>query len=245
MKVRETLSGSFKMLREKPIFLLPLIIPLVLSVSDIRLRLYVPAFKDSPAFFALSIIVTVLSVLAGGMYPSMVRDHIEKMELSFKDSFRFSYHKFWSLLGAVLLAVFVIVAVIYAIAIPSALLLIYTQNSAVMIDTMITVMIVFFLIGPFFYYICPAIMMDDMKAVAGLKRSIEVGKKNYLFTLIIFSIPTAIMYAVSKIFIELPVRLGATSYISILSLLISLIIDLFMMTWMIIMMSYTYYKIRS
>jgi hypothetical protein len=198
-----------------------------------------------PAFSILYIIVMVLYLLVYGMYPSMVRDHIEKMELSLKDSLRFSYHKFWSLLGAILLAALIIVAIILAMTIPSTLLLVYTQNPALIIGMIIAGMIVALLISVFFYYIYPVIIMDDMKAVAGLRRSIEAGKENYLFTLIIFLIPTAIIYAIYGIFIGLPMHLGAAIYISILSLVIGSIIVLFITTWIAIMMPYAYYNIRT
>ena len=138
----------------------------------------------------------------------------------FTVSLRFSYHKFWSLLGATLLAALVIVAVILVITIPSTLLLVYTQNPAVMIAVGIVNMIVILLIDVFFVYIYPAIIMDNMKAVAGFRKSIEVAKKNYLFTLLIFLIPTiiinAIINAVYGIFMGLPMYLGAAIYIFIL-----------------------------
>jgi hypothetical protein len=261
MKVREALSGSFKILREKPIFLLPMIILVVLSGIILELytlagiNLLAPKTMGTlptwfvPAISLLSIIISVLSLLIYGMYPSMVKNYIEKMELSFKDSFRFSYHKFWSLLGAILLAGLVVAAVILAIAIPSSLLFAYTQNPAtivgMLIGTLIVEVTIALLIGLFFYYMIPAIIMDDMKAVAGLRRSIEVAKKNYLFTLIISLIPTAIIYAIYGVFIGLPMRLGATISTSILSLVIGSIIVLFITTWIAIIMSYAYYNIRS
>jgi hypothetical protein len=258
MKVREALSSSFKMLREKPIFLLPMIIVVVLSGT--MLGLYTLAGFNLlasetmvgtlptwffPVISVLLIIISVLSLLIYGMYPSMVRDHIETRVLSLKDSLRFSYHKFWSLLGATLLAALVIVAVILAITIPSTLLLVYTQNPAVMIGMIIAGMIVALLIGVFFYYTIPVIIMDDMRAVAGIGRSIKMAKKNYLFTLIIFLIPTAIIYAIYGVFIGLPMHLGAAIYISILSLVIGSIIVLFITTWIAIMMPYAYYNIRT
>ncbi|RZN67454.1 MAG: hypothetical protein EF807_07615, partial [Candidatus Methanolliviera hydrocarbonicum] len=231
MKVREALSGSFKILRGKPIFLLPMIIVVVLLGTLLGLYAlagFNPLVPETmvgtlptwffPAFSVFPIIMTVLSLLIYGMYPSMVRDHIEKRELNLKDSLRFSYHKFWSLLGANLLAGLVMVAVILVITIPSTLLHVYTQNPAVMIGMMIAIMIVALLIGVFFYYIYPAIIMDNMKAVAGFRKSIEVAKKNYLFTLLIFLIPTAISSAVYGIFMGLPMYLGAAIYIFILSL---------------------------
>jgi hypothetical protein len=81
--------------------------------------------------------------------------------------------------------------------------------------------------------------------VAGFRRSIEVAKKNYLFTLLIALIPTAISYAVYGIFMGLPMYLGAAIYIFILSLVIGSIITLFVMTWVAIIGPYAYYNIRT
>jgi hypothetical protein len=167
----------------------------------------------------------VLSPLIYGMYPSMVRDHIEKRELNLKDSLRFSYHKFWSLLGANLLAYLVMVAVILVITIPSTLLC-----------RIIAMIVVAAVPAVFFCYIEPAIIMDNMKAMAGFRKSIEVAKKNYLFTLPIVLIPTAIEYAVYGIFIGVQMYMGDAIYISILSLAIGSIITLFVTTWEAIMM---------
>ena len=258
MKVREALSGSFKILREKPIFLLPMIIVVVLLGTMLGLYAlagFNPLVPETmvgtlptwflPAFSLLSIIMMVLSLLIYGMYPSMIRDHIEKRELNLKDSLRFSYHKFWSLLGAYLLTGLAIVAVALVIAIPSTLLLVYTENPAVMIGMIIAMFVVAYLITVFFYYINPAIIMDNMGAVAGFRKSIEVAKKNYLFTLLIFLISTAIGYAVYGIFMGLPMYLGAAIYIFILSLVIGLIIVLFIGTWVVIIGPYAYYNIRT
>jgi len=258
VKVREALSGSFKILRGKPIFLVPMII--VGALSGIMLELYTLAGINPlvpktlvgtlptwflPAFSVLWVIMMVLYLLVGGMYPSMARDHIEKRELSLKNSLRFSYHKFWSLLGATLLMVLSIVAVTLAITIPFTLLFVYIQNPAAIIGTIVIEVIVALLISVFFYYIIPAMIMDDMKAVGGFRKSIEVSKKNYLFTLLIALIPAAIIYAVYGVFMGLPMYLGAASYISTLSLIIGSIVVLFITTWTAIMMPYAYYKIRT
>ncbi|VUT24306.1 MAG: hypothetical protein MASP_00443 [Candidatus Methanolliviera sp. GoM_asphalt] len=245
MKAREALFGSFKILGEKPIFLLPMIIVVVLSAVFNLLALGTLPTWFLPAFFVLYAIMIVLDLLVYGMYPSMVRDHIEKRELNLKDSLHFSYHKFWSLLGAILLAALVIVAVILAITIPLTLLFVYTQSPAAIIGMIIAMIIVAVLLTVFFYYIIPAILMDDMKAVAGFRRSIEVTKKNYLFTLLIILIPTAIIYAIYGVFIGLPMYLGAANYISTLLMVIGSIVVLFITTWIAITMNYAYYNIRT
>ena len=275
MMVREVLFGSFRLLKERPVFLLPTIILAALSYAVLGLivlaffSVYGPGISlvqlippvplvfilgtlmgtlsswYLPAIFVSSIIFLVVSPLISGMYPSMVRDHMEKRELSLRNSLRFSYHKFWSLFCAFLPVVLATVAIVLAITISLASLLLHTQHPAVMIGTMITGMIVGPLIGVFFYYIHPAIIMDDMKAVAGFRRSFKVAKKNYPFTLSIFLIPAAISFAVYRIFIGLPLCLGAVSYICILSLILGSISALVITVWAEIMIAYAYYNMRT
>ena len=277
MKVKEALFGSFKMLKEKPKFVLPMILPLILGVGIVGLTLAagvpitgVPISTSTstegvciststeetyyvstppgwylPSVFVLMILIFVFSILVYGMYPLMVKDHIEKKELNFKTSFLFACHKFWSLLGALLLAILIIIAISIAI---SFAVIAPSMSSNIPIGVIIGVIveiIVIFLIAVFFYYIPPAIILDDLKAIEGFGRSWEVGKKNYLFTLLIYLIPSLIGGVIYGILIGLPAYLGAgISYIFIL-LISYAIIGLFIGTWTVIIQSYAYYGLRS
>jgi len=179
MKVKEALFGSLKMLKEKPKFVLPMILPLILGVGIGGLTLAagfsitgVPISTSTtgeavappgwylPSMFVLMILIFVVSILVYGMYPSMVKDHIEKKELNLKTSFLFACHKFWSLLGASLLVILIIfgicLAISFAVIVPLTL---SNDPIATTIGTII-MMIVMSLIIVFFYYIPPAIIMD-------------------------------------------------------------------------------------
>jgi hypothetical protein len=263
MKVKEALFGSFKMLKEKPKFVLPMILPIILGAGILELTLAtgvpitgVPISTSTTgeavappewylAMFVLMILIFVVSILVYGMYPSMVKDHIEKKELNLKTSFLFACHKFWSLLGASLLAILIIFGI--CLAIGFAVIVPLTLSNIPIATTIGTIieMIVGFLIIVFFYYIFPAIIMDDLKAFEGIGKSWETGKKNYLFTLLICLIPGLINGVIYGLLIGLPAYLGAgIRYISILSILYS-IIGLFIGTWMVIIQSYAYYGLRA
>jgi hypothetical protein len=182
------------------------------------------------------ILISVVSILVYGMYPSMVKDHIEKKELNLKTSFLFACHKFWSLLGASLLVILILSGISSAIGISLAVLF-YTISldlpiaEAVEISGAIIMMIVFPFIVVFFHYISSAIIMDDLKAVEGFGRSWKVGKKNYLFTLLICLVPVLIGYVIYGLSIGLPfyylgVEMGDTTFYAVTSLFYRLLIGL-------------------
>lgn len=255
MKVKEAFLESFGMLKERPKFVLPMIAPLVLGmgilgltfVSGVPITGVIPTGAVAPpgwylpVVLALAVIASVLSVLIYGMYPSMVKDRLEKRELNFKESFHFAYHKFWSMLGANLLAVVILMAIMMAIIIPFA----FTGSSvAITIGTIVGIAVIF-LISVLFYYITPAIIMDDLKALAGFSKSWETGKKNYLFTLLILLIPSLIIGALYGLLIGLPTSLGlGTGYL--LGLMIPYaVITIFVSTWMYIIMAYAYNGLKA
>jgi cytochrome bd-type quinol oxidase subunit 2 len=67
------------------------------------------------ASFGLAIVLFIFGVVVGifilGMYPFMVKDYLEKKEISLKEAFFFSCHKFGSLLGVSLLVGLIIVLI--------------------------------------------------------------------------------------------------------------------------------------
>ena len=178
MKVKEALLESFGMLKERPKFVLPMIAPLVLGMGILGLTFLMtgviptgagasPGWYLVPVVLALAVVAPVLSVLFLGMYPSIVKDRLEKRELNFKESFHLAYHKFGSMLGATLLAGVIPMAIMMAIIIPFA----FTGSSFAIVRGTIVGIPVIFLILPLFYYIIPAIIMDDLKALAGFSKS--------------------------------------------------------------------------
>jgi len=132
-------------------------------------------------------------------------------------------------------------AIMMAIIIPFA----FTGSSvAITIGTIVGIAVIF-LISVLFYYITPAIIMDDLKALAGFSKSWETGKKNYLFTLLILLIPILIMGVLYGLLIGLPTSLGlGTGYL--LGLMIPYaVITIFVSTWMYIIMAYAYNGLKA
>jgi K+-sensing histidine kinase KdpD len=179
------------------------------------------------------------------MYPSMVRDHIDEKELNLKDSLRFSYHKFWSLLGAYLLAGLAIIAAALLIGVPLGLLFSRTNSPVVMLGVIIAAAIAAVLVAAIFCYTCPAIIMEDVRAMQGLERSIEIARENYSFTLSIFLIAAVITCAIDGIFVGLPIFLGVEYYTPILLSILYFPIALLITTWMAIIFPYAYHEIRT
>lgn len=244
MKVKEVLSNSWGILRREPKFLLPMIIVTVLSSAIFWLRR--DPFENFLLIFILPMIGIIVSVLVYGMYPSMVRDYLEKEEIDFRDSLHFSYHKFWSLIGASILAGIVLFAVITPI---SLLLSIAEMLFHISILSALIRIIVGLLILAFFYYLFAAIIMDDLKAFSGFEGSIKVAKDNYLFTLLILLVPAVILLVVAIPFIVYPLGMPAglrmANHIPILLLVLYFIIALFIETWASIIACYAYYNLSK
>jgi hypothetical protein len=200
-----------------------------------------------PGVLALTVVVFVVSVFIYGMYPSMVKDRIEKKELNFKNSFLFACHKFWSLFGAYLNTTLIMSAAVGAIAgaVVSLLILLKTPTVAFFIVMITIIMIAVFLIGVFFFYLFPAIIMDDLRAFIGLDKSLWTGKNNYLFTLLIFLIPGLIGVASHFLLIWLPTYLGIGTGYSLVLLIPYAVISLFVSTWMYIMSAYAYNSVKA
>jgi hypothetical protein len=256
MKAGEVLVESFRMLRERPKFVLPMLMPTILGMGILGLALVaqvpisvVPAEEAAvspswylPSMLVLSAVVFVIGVLAYGMYPSMVRDRREGRELNLKESFHLSYRRFWSLLGASLLVMIIVLAITLVASFAVVPLAMYGSTIAVVAGSVIEGMVVF-LISILFYYIPPAIIMDELKAVESIRRSWEIGKRNYLFTLLIILVPTLISGILSSILMGLPAALG--SEYALILLIPYAIVSLFISTWMGIIPCYAYYGFRA
>lgn len=244
MKVKEALSNSWGILIREPNFFLPMIIVTGLSSAVLWLRR--GPFENFLLIFILQMIGIIVSVLVYGMYPSMVRDYLEKEEIDFIDSLHFSYHKFWSLIGALIPAGIVLFAVITPI---SLLLSIAEMLFHISILSTSIRIIVGILILAFFYYLFAAIIMDDLKAFSGFERSIKVAKDNYLFTLLILLVPAVILLVVaipSIVYaLGMPADLRMANHIPILLLVLYFIIALFIETWASIIACYAYYNLSK
>jgi membrane-anchored glycerophosphoryl diester phosphodiesterase (GDPDase) len=256
METREVLAESFRMLRERPKFVLPMLIPTILGMGILSLTIaaqipisgipaeeaMIPPSWYLPSMLMLSIVVFIISVLMYGMYPSMVRDRRENRELNLKESLHLSHLRFWSLLGASLLTTIITSAIAVAISFVVVPLIMSGSTRAVVAGNMIEGVVVF-LISILFCYAPPAIIMDELKAVESIRRSWEIGKKNYLFTLLIMAVPALISSILSSILMGLPTALNL-DYVLIL-LIPYAIISLFLSAWTIIIPCYAYYDLRS
>jgi hypothetical protein len=250
MKVKEILFNSFRILKEKPKFLLPYLIVLILIgvlwqlIALPDLKIIEPEVGSEiftwyvASISILGVITFVIAILALGMYPSMVKNYMEKKEINLKESLRFSYYKFFSLLGVSLLIGLIIVAIekVFEIIPFEALDILAFPIERIAKE------IVRCSVLAFFFYLPPTIVMENVLAWKGIKKSVGVAKRNYPFTFLILLIPTIIWLAAGRILFRFRAYLGVnTNYI----LLIPLIISLFIGTWIMIIMSYAYYKLRG
>jgi hypothetical protein len=168
----------------------------------------------------------------------MVKDYLEKKEISLKEAFFFSCHKFDSLLGVCLLVGLIIFPIRMG----------WLSFLGLCPTIIITAGgIVECLIGVLFCYSASVIIMDNVGAWKGIKKSMGVAKRNYFVTFLILLIPVIPRTATTEV--SWGVRLdslgvyleGAIGYIL---LLILSVIYLFIVTWVKIIIPYIYYNLR-
>ena len=174
----------------------------------------------------------VAGIFILGMYPFMVKDYLEKKEISFKEAFSFSRHKFGSLLGAYLFVGLIIVLINMVSFSFMPLFPIIVNTVRGIVECLILVL---------FCYSASAIIMDNVGAWEGIKKSVGVAKRNYPLTFLILLIPTIVGIALGEIVWEMHFGVSATIYEI---LLIVSVIYLFVGAWVKITIPYVYYNLK-
>jgi hypothetical protein len=154
--VGEVLSRSLRILSTRPLIMLPqliaLIPTLILNASS----------SLSPLRVIVSIVSFVLSLIASGAYPSLVKTVIEGGQPSVTEALGKAYHRFWTLLPASILVALIVVLGAIALVVPG---------------------IIF---ATWYAYTIPAIMLEEKGALQGMAASKAFGRDKKLSTFIIF-----------------------------------------------------------
>ncbi|MDY6986212.1 MAG: hypothetical protein SVE93_07445, partial [Candidatus Thermoplasmatota archaeon] len=103
--------------------------------------------------------------------------------------------------------------------------------------------VIIFLIMPFFYYIPPAIILDDLKAAQGFSKAVSAGGNNFVSTLAIIITPSILALLSIVLLIYLPIYLGVELYYVLSILMIPFIIlSILLSSWSMVAQSYAYIK---
>jgi hypothetical protein len=202
--VGEVVSRSAKMLSARPHIMLPQVILLVTSLATDVLS------SSNPLRTLVSILSVVLSLMASGAYPSMVKTVIDGGQPSVTEALGKAFHRFWALLAAAILVALIVLLGSIAFLVPG---------------------IIF---ATWYAYTIPAIMLEDKGALAGMSASKAFGRDKKWATFLIFLIVIVTALAVFAIDDALSLAshpLGQVVY-AILSVPLG--------AWISVILSYTY-----
>jgi len=141
--------------------------------------------------FAIGILI---SIALNGGFERVLYDAL-KGKARFETMLKVAKEKFWTILGANLLVLFIFLLIIGVLLAPIAILILASSFSGasflylfVIILTVILGLIVLVVTNIFFVFVNPAIVIDNLKAVDAVKRSFEVSRRKFLQIFLIFLI---------------------------------------------------------
>lgn len=247
MDAKEILLDSLHAVFEKPEAMIPIFFSMLLALPMLIWSFYAVSAPEalnwvhSIALFLYTIFIIIINVLIQGMYPSIATDAMNSSEIDLSGALSKAYHKFWSLLGAFALVMLIYVALSMVISLLVVALSNFGMVGAIAGGSVI--IIITFLIMPLFYYIPPAIILDDLKAVQGFSKSVSVGGSNFVSTLVIIITPSILALLSIVLLIYLPIYLGVALYYVLSILMIPFVIlAILFSSWGMVAQSYAYIK---
>jgi hypothetical protein len=184
----EVISRSAKILTSKPHIMLPQVILLVTTLATDALG---GSSSLSPLRVIISLASAVLTLIASGAYPSMVKTAIEGGQPSVTDALGKAFHKFWTLLVAAILVALIVVLGGIAFVVPG---------------------IIF---ATWYAYTIPAIMLENKGALEGMSASKAFGRDKKWNTFLIFlaiGLVGLVLLAVDSVFSLASSSLGEIVY---------------------------------
>ncbi len=183
--------------------LVPLAIPTLFSLllTVFQLEEFALSIGAAGAFAAFILIIAIfipLSIYASGAAISIVKDSI-RGRARLADAWRTAGRKFWSLLGASLLAGLIFAAVYFVgLLMPIVLMVVSASagNSLLLIASLAWMAIGFIalvIVSIFLGFTSYAVIISDTKAVEGLRTSWSLVKKNFWSVIILYILTFLIM----------------------------------------------------
>ncbi len=217
--VVEVLKGSFNLIRNKPIILLPQLIVLILFYLPDVIGEYLEANNIIPDPWSSLYILVPLILLAvvyalllliippivDAMYPLLVKDIIEGKEVDLKATFRAAEERILSIWGAMFLVSLIVFLGLIFFVIPGLIFLAW------------------------YYYTIPAIMLKNLGATEGMSASKDFAKDKKFKTFLLYSTPFFVIIILTDIY-------------PALSLIIDLGLILFLVIWIAVVPAYAYIR---
>ena len=223
--VVEVLKGSFNLIRDKPIILLPQFIVVILFylpniISDyIEINKIIPDPMSSLYVLVPLILFAVVYVLllliippiVEAMYPLLIKNILDGKEVDLKSTFSAAKKKVWSVLGAMFLMSLIVVIGLILFVIPGLIFLAW------------------------YYYTIPAIMLKDLGASEGMSASKDFAKDKKFKTFLLYSTPFFLIFLVAIIFQDV-YMMPAMGWV------VDFGIELFIAIWIAVTPAYAYIK---
>jgi len=203
----DVIFRSARILRDRPFLMVPQLIVLVPA-------LVVDLLTSSSPFNALGLTIGilsgVLSVIVTGAYPPLIKAALEGGQHSVTEALGKAYHRFWTLLGAGILVVLIVVLGLFALAVPGTIF------------------------ATWYAYTVPVIMLEGKGATEGMAASKAFGRDKKGSTFLIFL--TAGLVALLLFALESILSLGSR----LLGQLVFSVLDVPLGAWVAVMVTYTY-----
>ena len=171
INVGAVLGKATDLLRANPSIILIQVIPAIPSLIG---DLYSSSAIFNPVPLLTGIISAILGVIASGAYAPVVKEALTGQKLTIGEALGHAYNRFWSLLGAAILVVIIVVLGTIALIIPGII------------------------IATWYAYTTPAIMLENKGALAGMSASKAFGrdKKWSTFSLFLTFVVVFILVAI-------------------------------------------------
>lgn len=226
--VAEVLRGSFNLIRDKPIILLPLFIVTILFwmedvISDLEINKIIPDPMSSSYVLVPLILFTVVYALlllfippiVDGMYPLIVKNIIDGKEVGLKSAFSAAGKKALSIWGATVLVIFIVFIGLIFFIIPGLIFLAW------------------------YYYTIPTIMLKDLGAIEGMSASKDFAKDKKFKTFLLYSTPFFLIFLltiISQDVYMMPAMGWVVGWVVVFG------ISLFLAMWIAVIPAYAYIK---
>ena len=218
--VVEVIRGSFNLIRDKPIILLPQLIVLILLFLPDVIGAYLEVNKIIPDPWSLSLYVLVPLILLAvvyalllffippivdAMYPLLVKNIIDGKEVDLKSAFGTATKRVLSIWGAMFLVELIVIIGLILFVIPGLIFLAW------------------------YYYTIPAIMLRDLGATEGMSASKDFAKDKKFKTFLLYSTPFFVIIILQDIY-------------PALRFIIDLGLVLFLAVWIAVVPAYAYIR---
>ena len=180
IRVGETLSESFGIVRSHPIVMVPSVIMSLLGVlQGVIIALILPGIMTGTlsaiigGLIVAVIVSVIIDVIVWGMYPIMTRNALDGKEIKLKETFNKVVPRLASLIGAVILAALITACGFILFIIPGIIFLVW------------------------FYFIIPAVMLSGESATGALSASKRFVKGKFWSAILLILVIAGISLIVS------------------------------------------------